>query len=103
MTGVYDERPATRESSGQAYDPSTGPPSDNEDDSDHITISDVQEDWFASAATNLGLDFFDLGQGASSGPAAAHAANATYTPYQKSKASEVDDWTTNTLRGMHTM
>ncbi|KAH7078396.1 fungal-specific transcription factor domain-containing protein [Paraphoma chrysanthemicola] len=101
MTGVYDESTATRESSGQAYDPSTGPPSDAGDDPNHINISDVQEDWFASATTNLGLDFFDLGQVASSGPTAAH--DATYTQYQKSTTSEVDDWTTSTLRGMHTM
>ena len=29
-------------------------------DDKSIGITDIEEDWFASATTNLGLDFFDL-------------------------------------------
>lgn len=91
MTGVYDESsmsdPTTQgheqslESSGEGDDASSG----------HVEISDVQEDWFASATSSLGLDFFDLGQAAT--PASVPVVNPTFNPYYNAKTSELDDWT----------
>ncbi|KAF2030332.1 hypothetical protein EK21DRAFT_65677 [Setomelanomma holmii] len=106
MTGVYDEKILSREASSQAHDPSVEPPlemGDDDQSSDHIAISDVQEDWFASAASNLGLDFFDLNQNIGTVPSAAQATqHACPQPYDP-KTAEVDDWTAKTLKGMHTM
>ncbi|KAH6620308.1 fungal-specific transcription factor domain-containing protein [Boeremia exigua] len=63
-------------------------------------ISDVQEDWFSNAASNLGLDFFDLQE--TQPLQAEHSAYPEMYGAQPS-TSEVDDWTARTLRGMHAL
>ncbi|PZD35875.1 separin [Pyrenophora tritici-repentis] len=71
---------------------------------DHLVeISDLGEDWFTNATTDLGLDFFDLSH---SNPAMtfpptdpiSHAATIG-----DPTTDAVDDWTARTLRGMHTI
>ncbi|KAH8702990.1 fungal-specific transcription factor domain-containing protein [Phaeosphaeriaceae sp. PMI808] len=87
MTGVYDE-------SGHMLDPSLELHAASADDSvtsDIVQISDVQEDCFASATSTLGLDFFDLNQNVGEGG------------YFNPGTSEPDDWTTATLKGVHTI
>lgn len=67
-----------------------------------VEISDVHEDWFANATTNLGLDFFDLNHatGTSSGSLHPGAYPGHLGP---SISNEVDDWTARTLKGMHSI
>ncbi|RMZ72179.1 separin [Pyrenophora seminiperda CCB06] len=68
-----------------------------------IEISDLGEDWFTNATTDLGLDFFDLSN--------SHTAMVFPPPDPISHAGTmgnptadaVDDWTARTLRGMHTI
>lgn len=67
-----------------------------------VEISDVREDWFEDATTNLGLDFFDLNQATRAIPVAANINPTTYPRYFPDPTSnEVDDWTARTLKGLH--
>lgn len=67
-------------------------------------ISDVQEDWFANATMSLGLDFFDLNQATHTTLLPGNPNAAAYPGYFiESTASDVEDWTSRTLRGLHTM
>lgn len=59
-------------------------------------IPDVQEDCFADATANLGLDFFDLNHSPSSRSASLYSGHI-----EPSINNEVDDWTNRTLKGMH--
>jgi proline utilization trans-activator len=110
MTGVCDDPAMPEEGPGQSHNPSFEPGDDSP--SDIMGISDVQEDWFANATTNLGLDFFDLNQSVGGVPLPMHPvqpvqpvqpAGPAYPGYFGSSAAEVDDWTARTLRGMHTV
>lgn len=97
ITGVCEEPKMT----GQT--PSLHSHSAADEDSAAIGITDIQEDWFASATTNLGLDFFDLNQATSAGSTAGQGADATYHPgyIDPNISGEVEEWTARTLRGMH--
>lgn len=66
-------------------------------------ISDVREDWFANATSSLGLDFFELHE--SQGALPLQEGQPTYPEMYGAQTSnsEVDDWTAQTLRGMHTL
>jgi hypothetical protein len=66
-------------------------------------ISDVREDWFANATSSLGLDFFELHE--SQGALPLQAGQPSYPELYGAQTSnsEVDDWTAQTLRGMHTL
>lgn len=66
-------------------------------------ISDIQEDWFASATSSLGLDFFDLQQNPDALPMQAGPTGYAELYGAQSSSSEVDDWTARTLRGMHSL
>ncbi|KAF1842380.1 uncharacterized protein K460DRAFT_409795 [Cucurbitaria berberidis CBS 394.84] len=69
-----------------------------------MEISDVQEDWFANATTNLGLDFFDL-QATAAGSMPMHADPTTYPSgyFVDPNTNVAVDWTAKTTRGVHTM
>jgi proline utilization trans-activator len=95
MTGVWHEP------EGQAHDQSLEP--EDSASSDSLGISDVQEDWFANATTNLGLDFFDLTHSADTIPMSVQSAGSSYPAYYGPSPSAVDDWTAKTLRGLHTI
>lgn len=102
ITGVAEERGVVREPSGH------GAATDVEHNMAEasqflIDISDIQEDWFANATSNLGLDFFDLQGGPDTLPL--HAESLTYPELYSTQpgTSEVDDWTARTLRGMHSL
>ncbi|KAH9868564.1 hypothetical protein J1614_007636 [Plenodomus biglobosus] len=75
----------------------------------HAEISDVQEDWFANATTDLGADFWDLNQATMSMPELAtgnlhQTGGQPYVYFETHPLlGEVDDWTARTLRGMHTI
>jgi proline utilization trans-activator len=97
MTGVCD-KPLVQ---GQPIDPSLEPQLTPEDDAFRFT--DVEDDWFASATTNLGLDFFDLNEAAAGYPTPGTTTDSAYTGYLNPNASEVDEWTARTLRGMYSM
>jgi proline utilization trans-activator len=107
MTGVYEEPggPDTLPSQGSG---GTSPEQLSASGHDSIMsnvaeTSDFEEDWFASATNNLGLDFFDLNQmpGGASTPAG-QAGDAAFPGYgAQPMVNQVDDWTTRTLRGMH--
>jgi proline utilization trans-activator len=94
ITGVYNDP------DGQAHNSPLEP---EDDASPNIGISDVQEDWFASATTNLGLDFFDLYQPADAVSIPTQLADPAYPAYFEPSASVDDDWTEGTLRGIHTI
>lgn len=66
-------------------------------------ISDIQEDWFASATSSLGLDFFDLHQGPDTLPLQPGPAGYPELYATQPSTNEVDDWTARTLRGMHSL
>lgn len=74
---------------------------------DPAEMSDVQEDWFANATTNLGTDFFNLPPATRSVPSSAMGSRPASSgqPYvyfeTHPMAGEVDDWTAKALRGMH--
>lgn len=104
VTGVYNTVNEAGGLLGPALDtplePRTSPVHDSVMSS-LVETSDFEEDWFASATTNLGLDFFDLNQ--VHGEVAMQPANTAYTSYVQSipVAQQVDDWTESTLRGSH--
>lgn len=95
MTGVCD-KPVVP---GQPLDPSLEPQSAA--DEDNVGITDIEDDWFANATTNLGLDFFDLNQAAGGLPTPGPASDPVYSGFFNPAANEVDDWTARTLSGMH--
>ncbi|KAF3000799.1 hypothetical protein E8E13_005970 [Curvularia kusanoi] len=66
-------------------------------------ISDVQEDWFANATASLGLDFFDLHEGQEALPLQAGPPSYPEMYGAQTSNNEVEDWTAQTLRGMHTL
>lgn len=66
-------------------------------------ISDIQEDWFANATTSLGLDFFELQEGANALPLQAEQPAYPELYGAQPSSNDVEDWTAQTLRGMHTL
>lgn len=107
ITGVTEEPWMTGESmsgeGGESGLEHQGAPGQSDESPTLVGISDIQEDWFANATSNLGLDFFDLHEGPNTLPL--HAGPSTYPELYSTQptASEVDDWTARTLRGMHTL
>ncbi|KAH7406004.1 fungal-specific transcription factor domain-containing protein [Phaeosphaeria sp. MPI-PUGE-AT-0046c] len=103
LTGVYNPVDDPGGSLGHTVDPSPEPRTASVHDSvmsSLVETSDFEEDWFASATTNLGLDFFDLNQ-VQEGGAPMQPANTAYTSYLQPITQQVDDWTERTLRGSH--
>lgn len=106
ITGIADEPATPSESRSVQKTPSLV--TESTLGSDGLTqslndISDGQEDWFVTATSKLGLDFFDLSQASGAVPA---ALNASSLPAQglyseTPNPTEVDDWTNRTLKGMH--
>jgi proline utilization trans-activator len=96
ITGVCKEPP-----DGQSQNRSLEP--EDSSSSGSIGISDVQEDWFANATTNLGLDFFDLTHAPDTVPMSVNSAGPSYPAYFEPSPSAIDDWTARTLRGLHTI
>lgn len=100
MTGVADE---------EFY--ASQPLSGGETGSAHgiSEISDIHEDWFASATMDLGLDFHDLAQATRSVPpylpgSADQNGGQTYGYLETHPVlGEVGDWTTRTLKGLHSI
>lgn len=68
-----------------------------------VEVLDVQEDWFAHATSNLGLDFFDLQENSNALPLQTEPSAYTDMYGAQPGTNEVDDWTARTLRGMHTL
>jgi proline utilization trans-activator len=66
-------------------------------------ISDVREDWFANATSSLGLDFFELHENQGALPLQPGHPSYPEMYGAQTSNSEVDDWTAQTLRGMHTL
>lgn len=100
MTGVCDESATAIR---QTVDPSLDSTSSAEDENIGITDILLQEDWFVSATTSLGMDFLDLDPTAGSEATPVSTTGHAYTGYSDSNAGEVDDWTTKALKGMHSM
>lgn len=105
MTGVYEEPISSETLPSQT---SGGMSPEQQSASGHDSImsnvaetSDFEEDWFASATTNLGLDFFDLNQITGVAPTPGQPGEAAFPGYGQPMVNQVDDWTTRTLRGMH--
>jgi separase len=103
FTGVYHESPAGSEgATSLTHDLSPEPGSASAHGSvasNPVEPADYEEDWFASATTNLGLDFFDLNH--VTAEVVAQPTDATYPTYVQPMVNPVDDWTDRTLRGMH--
>jgi separase len=103
FTGVYHESPAGSEgAASQTHDLSPEPGSASAHGSvasNPVEPADYEEDWFASATTNLGLDFFDLNQ--VTAEVVAQPADTAYPTYVQPMVNPVDDWTDKTLRGLH--
>ncbi|UPX13866.1 uncharacterized protein EKO05_0004363 [Ascochyta rabiei] len=102
ITGVAEAYGIDRESSGQTV---TGLEHQAAQGLDEVSqsmteISDIQEDWFANATTNLGLDFSHLNEGPDTLPL--HADPSTYPELYGTQpnASAVDDWTARTWQEM---
>jgi proline utilization trans-activator len=103
ITGVYEQSGNPEGLPRQASDPSPEPRAASVHDSVMSSLvenSDFQEDWFASATANLGLDFFDLN--GISGVIPLHTDTA-YPGYIEPMVNQVDDWTSRTLRGVHSL
>ncbi|CAO2657486.1 Nn.00g036120.m01.CDS01 [Neocucurbitaria sp. VM-36] len=103
ITGVVDDS-STSHVSSAPYDPVVEPsPSMGGSGTTErlLKISDVQEDWFATATTMLGFDFSDLTQATGAGLIPTHADLATYPGgyYMDPNSNEAVDWTP---RGMPT-
>lgn len=88
ITGVVDDSTTAQMMASHSMDPSLEPAIFESDKATErlVEISDMQEDWFANATKNLGLDFFDLHQatGIVPPPVAMNADHAT--PYTSSHA-----------------
>lgn len=107
VTGVYNPADESGGMLAPVVDPTPEPRTASVHDSvmsSLVETSDFEEDWFASATTNLGLDFFDLNP-VHSGVPMQQPANTAYTGFAQpiSVAQQVDDWTERTLRGSHTL
>jgi proline utilization trans-activator len=106
MTGVYEE-PAGSESLPSQASGGTSPERMSASGRDSVMsnaaeTSDFEEDWFASATNDLGLDFFDLNQVPGVAPTPpGQAGDAACPGYDQPMVNQVDDWTARTLRGMH--
>lgn len=119
ITGVTEEQKSTPTFTGQSgskLDEQQAALENDETSRQLVEISDVQDDWFANATSSLGLDFFDMQQdGPDTLPLQAEGSTypelynaqppyTTQTPYTtQPPASDVDDWTARTLRGMHSL
>jgi hypothetical protein len=104
ITGVTEERESTKVASAATAASGLEQQAARDEVSQTLVeISDIKEDWFENATTSLGLDFFDLHEGADTLPL--HADPSTYPELYGAQpnTSEVDDWTARTLRGMHTL
>jgi proline utilization trans-activator len=103
LTGVYDERESSEQLPSQAHDSSPNPHSVAGHDSGPSTLAgtDFEDDWFASATTNLGLDFCDLSQTTAAAPIPGHPGDPAYPAQIQPIVSQVEDWTARSLRGMH--
>jgi hypothetical protein len=104
VTGVYNPVNEAGGLLGPASDPPPEPRTSSVHDSvmsSLVETSDFEEDWFASATTNLGLDFFDLNQ--VHGGVSMQPANTAYTGYVQPLpvAQQVHDWTERALHGSH--
>lgn len=103
ITGVADDS-ITSHAVNTPRDPSTehGPSKSNEGPGDQaVDVSEVQEDWFENATTNLGIDFFDLTQ--ASGVAIPPQMGPSMYPggyYLDPNAHKAADWA---ARGMPAM
>ncbi|KAJ5064141.1 separin [Bipolaris maydis] len=69
-----------------------------------MQLADLGEDWFTNATADLGLDFFDLGHvtnpvAFAAMPDAPSGAEQTI----ESANNDVEDWTSKTLKGLHTI
>lgn len=66
-------------------------------------ISDIRDDWFTNATSSVDLDFLDTSEVPDT--LSLHADPSTYPELYGTQpnTSEVDDWTAQTLRGMHTL
>ena len=107
ITGVTEDRkPPTLIETQQQPPPPIEPAGTMVDDwgMEHLVeISNLGEDWFTNATTDLGLDFFDLSHSTTAmtypHPDPISQAGAMGDP----TTDAVDDWTARTLRGMHTI
>ncbi|KAF1913799.1 fungal-specific transcription factor domain-containing protein [Ampelomyces quisqualis] len=104
FTSVYNEPPAAGSESAPSQTYETSPESGSASTHGSVTSNlveppDFEEDWFASATTNLGLDFFDLNRVTTEG--ATQSTDTTYPAYMQPMVTQTDDWTDRTLRGVH--
>jgi proline utilization trans-activator len=100
LTGVYPEREGSEGMSNQAHEQSPNSMVGHESVMSSSARMDFEEDWFASATTNLGLDFCDLSQTTSAPPIPGHHGDATYPVNIQPMISQVEDWTARSLRGI---
>lgn len=103
-TGVYAQPGNAERLPNQTMDLSPEPRAVSVHDSvmsSLVIASDFEEDWFASATTNLGLDFFDLNPVPGALPI--QPTDAAYAGYVQPMVNQVDDWTERTLRGAHNL
>ncbi|KAF1934122.1 uncharacterized protein M421DRAFT_276 [Didymella exigua CBS 183.55] len=107
ITGVTEDQGPASMSTGQegefGFDEQQADLRHDETSQILVDMSDVQEDWFMNASTNLGLDFFDLHEGQATLPL--HTDASTYPELYDTQPipSEVDDWTSRSLKGMQTL
>jgi hypothetical protein len=98
LTGVYHEREGSEGMSNQVHEQSPNSMVGHESVMSSSARTDFEEDWFASATTNLGLDFCDLNQTTSAPPIPGHQGDATYPVNIQPMISQVEDWTARKLR-----
>jgi proline utilization trans-activator len=105
LTGVYYERDSSEGLPNQTLEPSPNPRLVAGHDSGLTSLAgtDFEDDWFASATTNLGLDFCDLSQAASAAEMPGHPGDLAYPIQIQPIVSQVEDWTDRSLRGMHSL
>ncbi|KAL6712678.1 hypothetical protein ACN47E_000555 [Coniothyrium glycines] len=103
ITGILDESHTPHDFSAQQMSQEQqGAFGGDESGEGLMEISSMQEDCFANATTNLGLDFFDLNPASRPPPGALQPGG--YPGYLgPSTTTEVDDWTARTLKGMHSI
>lgn len=100
ITGVTDDPTATNETVPQEIVVEAGPLVLGNSAAERLLeMSDVQEDWFSNAATNLGLDFFDLTQATGTVPIPLQADPTAYSGgyYMDPTMTTTGDWTARVM------
>ncbi|KAL5117691.1 separin protein [Pleosporales sp. CAS-2024a] len=103
ITGVYQEPVEAEKQPRQPSDMSTTETQSGSGQDIFVSSAgtDFEEDWFASATVNLGLDFSDLNSLTAGVPLGGQVGELGFPGHVQPMVNHVEDWTAGTLRGIH--